>query len=131
MNLRGVAEWELAVTGLVKGADMAAQKTVRQGAYAMKRSVRANISGPPRWEGHVNHPRGGGPGILTGRLLRSTSYGSIKKLGYGRYSTTLSAKRIYASKTEHHYPYFQPGVRRVEGEVDAIARRNYLEAMRL
>jgi hypothetical protein len=130
MTMRGVAEWMLAADGLVTGADLAVRKSVSQGAYAEKKLIRGNMTGAPRWIHGQNFPHGGGPGQITGKLMRSVTYTPIVKAGYGRYTTTIRAKRIYAARTEHRYPYFTPGHREAAPLQREIFVRNIAAALR-
>jgi len=127
VQLRGVAEWGAAMTGLVASMDVAVRKSVNEGAYLQKKMVRANMGGSPRWDAqrHINYPRGGGPGEVTGKLRSGVGYIPIVRRGFGHYSTILKAKRKYAAKVERQYPYFTPAVRESTPAVDAVFLRNY------
>ena len=120
-----------AVDGLVVGMDAAVRKSVNEGALLQKKAVRANMGGSPRWDAqrHINYPRGGGPGEVTGKLRSGVGYLPIIRRGFGHYSTILKAKRKYAAKVERQYPYFQPAVRESTPAVDAIFLRAYAEVL--
>lgn len=131
--IKGIGEFLLAIEGISIAADKAAERTVRQGAFLEKKAIRANISGPPRWgmDNHTPQPRGGGPGIKTGRLLRSTRYKKVEKIGPWTYSTTIRSGRIYAAKVDSKYPFFERGVKSSEPLIAVIFERNMRAAFSL
>lgn len=127
----GLAEFVGALAATSLAVDRAAERSLRKAALLDKRAIRGQFSAPPRWgmDNHSPSPRGGGPGIKTGRLMRSVRYPRVEKIGFGQYRTEIRASRKYAVRVNEKYPFFEPGLREAEPEVERTFAENFAAAL--
>jgi hypothetical protein len=102
---------------------------------AVKERAKAESSGPARWVGGVNHPRKGGPGIVTGEHRASIQV-------EGPMPTGRTSLRGYVSATSGHslflergtkrmpaYPFLAPAAKAVAPRAGDIFLRHWLRAV--
>lgn len=120
-------------------ADGIAEEALSQIAAELARQVEINVTGPARWVKEpgpngtyrrVNHPREGGPGVVTGNLRRSVIITGPRSLGNGSAEIAVGVNTVYARSLEHGnprwkrhggYPYFEPAVRAIVTEANVHA----------
>lgn len=122
-------------------ANRAVAAAIRKVERKIVTSVRANINGKPRWNhrgrsrvyaepvnlgGPEHSPRGGGPGVFTGKLRkgvggsRPVTLGNTTSAWVGVGGARLNENNLKKGRLEQKYPYFEPGVRAAEGGLTGI-----------
>lgn len=146
--MKGVAEFRHKLDEIKRKERAATLVGMRKASQAIRRSVRKELSGPPRWGhrgrsriyaesielGFRNNPRGGGLGKFTGLYRKGVGYkkrpvlepGTETYVGGvgigGSHIPTNNFKKRY----ESIYPGFAPGVHKADAEVE----RAFFEAWR-
>lgn len=127
----GIEDARRELAAAAKRADKATLAALRANQNLLKREVRKGLRGGPRWGhrgkssrtgaavdlGFGHHPRGGGPGKLTGALLggvgsvrrpkRTADHGYVGGVGVGGNINNLKKGPL-----EARFPYFEPAFRR-------------------
>jgi hypothetical protein len=122
-------------------ANRAVATAIRKVERKIVTSVRANMNGKPRWNhrgrsrvyaepvnlgGPEHSPRGGGPGVFTGKLRkgvggsRPVTLGNTTSAWVGVGGARLNENNLKKGRLEQKYPYFEPGVRAAEGGLTGI-----------
>jgi hypothetical protein len=122
-------------------ANRAVAAAVRKVERKIVTSVRANMGGKPRWNhrgrsriyaepvnlGGAEHaPRGGGPGVFTGKLRkgvggsRPTTLGNTTTAWVGIGGSRMMENNLKKRYLEEKYPFFEPGVKAAEGGLTGI-----------
>lgn len=136
----GLRELEAALDKMSHDVDKATITALKATQNAAKKAIRSNIRGRPRWDHRgassrtgdaVNlnlsphhTSRGGGPGKLTGTLRRGV--GGVRRPrrtleGFqGGVGVGGGVRNLYKKRNEGKFPYFAPGVHKVEPEMSRI-----------
>lgn len=136
----GLRELEAALDRMSRDVDQATVTALKATQNLAKKAIRSNIRGRPRWDHRGKSSRtgdavdlnltphhsakGGGPGKLTGKLRRGV--GGVRRPrrtleGFqGGVGVGGGVRNLYKKRTEGKFPYFEPGVRKVEPEMSRI-----------
>ncbi len=127
-----------AIPGRANRAVAAAVRTVERKIVS---KVKANLNGKPRWNhrgrsrvyaepvnlgGPEHSPRGGGPGVFTGKLRkgvggsRPVTLGNTTTAWVGVGGSRMQENNLKKGRLEAKYPFFEPGVRAAEGGLTGI-----------
>lgn len=116
------------LSGFMRGFDAferdlntATRTAVSKGGAVVEANIKRKATGPARWSGkpRVNHPREGGPGVVTGNLRRSVRIATVRQIGPGVWECTGGPSAVYARAIElghprwHRtagYPFVVPGL---------------------
>lgn len=139
-NWLGLGELQSAVERGAAQANQAARANVVAASAMLTRDAMDNFEGAHR----KNKPRvpnsSQKPNIVTGTLRRSIRGSGVIPLGFGFYSQTVGPSTVYGRRVEmgfsgtdsmgrHYsqpaYPFFGPAVRKLRGEISAIAAANW------
>lgn len=128
---RGLGELERELDAIVARADKATVAALRANQNLLKREVRKALRGAPRWGyrgassktggavdlGFRHHARGGGPGVLTGDMVRGV--GGVRRPkriageGWqGGVGVGININNLKKGRLEARFPYFAPAVHR-------------------
>ncbi|MFI2184620.1 hypothetical protein [Streptomyces sioyaensis] len=139
--VRGTKEARTAVVAMDRRIDLATIKALRSTQNLAKRSIRSGMRGRPRWDHRGKSARtgdtvrlglsphhttkGGGPGRLTGKLIKGV--GGVRKPkpipggGFqGGVGVGGGVRNLYKKRTEGKYPYVRPGIRKAEPKMAAV-----------
>jgi hypothetical protein len=130
------------LTAMQKRVDKATIAAVKRVQTMTKTSVKGQMRGRPRWnhrgksartgpnvtipELARNNPRSGGPGKLTGELIKSIKQSKRPRKTKDGYSGVVwsggvgAATNLYKAKTEKIAPYFKPGVDKATPKMPAV-----------
>jgi hypothetical protein len=130
------------LTAMQKRVDRATIAAVKRIQTLTKQSVQGQMRGRPRWnhrgksartgervslpELPRNSPRAGGPGKLTGELLRSIKKSKRPRKVADGYSGVVwsggvgAATNLYKAKVEKTAPYFKPGIDKATPKMPAV-----------
>lgn len=145
----GLRELEAALDKMSHDVDKATIAALKATQSLAKKAIRSNIRGRPRWDHRgassrtgdaVNlnlsphhTSRGGGPGRLTGTLRRGV--GGVRRprrtlQGFqGGVGVGGGVRNLYKKRNEGKFPYFEPGVRKVEPEMSRVFLQTWGKAV--
>ncbi|MGW1892148.1 hypothetical protein ACWCP6_18090 [Streptomyces sp. NPDC002004] len=149
--VRGTKRVEADLTRMSKQVDVATLRALKATQALAKKSIRSGMRGRPRWDHRGASPRtgpavslnlsphhttkGGGPGRLTGKLVRGV--GGVRKpkpLPGGGFQGGVGVgggvRNLYKKKIEGEYPYVRPGIRKAEPKMAAVWQLHWGRAMR-
>lgn len=119
-HLEGLEKFDAMMRDLPDKMDSVTRRTIREGAHAIERQAKINSTGPPRWKDGVNHPRRGGPGVVSGDHRRSIHVtGPTRWMGHGSgaWEARIGPSMIYSRRLElgmpgrtPPYPYLRPAL---------------------
>ena len=140
VRFRGMNEVTAELNRIAREGDAATAAAVRATQNLLKRKIRANMRGAPRWDHrgassrtgdavdlHLDPHRtnrSGGPGRFTGTLYRGV--GGVRRPKrvagsvYGGVGVGGGVRNLYKGRTEQRFPYFGPGRRAAEPEAVQI-----------
>lgn len=138
-HLDGLTAFEAAIERIVAAVESSTAAAVVEAAHAVEAAAKVEASGPARWRKGQNFPREGGPGVVSGTLLRSITVLGPVRLGVGTYRAVVGPTAIYGRAVElghprwHRsggYPYMAPGLEKaLAGPVPAIFERRWAGAI--
>lgn len=139
--VRGTKAVRRDLTRLDRQIDLATVRALKATQALAKKSIRSGMRGRPRWDHrgasartgaavnlnltphHIS--KGGGPGKLTGKLVRGV--GGVRKpkpLPGGGFQGGVGVgggvRNLYKKRLEGTYPYVRPGVRKAEPKMAAV-----------
>lgn len=139
--VRGVRRAEAALTAMDRRIDLATLKALKATQQLAKTSIRSGMRGRPRWDHRGRSARtgaavklnlsphhaakGGGPGRLTGKLVKGV--GGVRRpkpLPGGGFQGGVGVgggvRNLYKKRLEGQYPYVRPGIRKAEPKMAAV-----------
>jgi HK97 gp10 family phage protein len=101
---------------------------------AVKQEAKAQSSGPARWQNGVNHPRVGGPGIVTGQHRASIHVEGLTVSGRTVRGAVVadsphSAFLEQGTSKMPAYPFMGPAVRAITPKAGAIFLEHWLRVI--
>lgn len=132
MIMTGVRETTTELGAIPDRANRAVATAIRKVERKIVTSVRKQMGGTPRWNhrgrsrvysqpvnlgGPEHAPRGGGPGVFTGKLRRGVGGSRPTTLGHtttawvGIGGAKMQENNLKKGRLEQRYPFFEPGVK--------------------
>lgn len=152
-TMHGVKQFNATTLEVEKNVDFATVKALRANQNLVKREVRKNLRGAPRWTergssrvysstfrtqpgANTNNPRTGGPGKFSGTLLKGVGGAKPKKLagtwvggvGVGG-KKKLAANNFKKRDLETRFPYFKPAVEKATPKMPAVYQKAWGKAV--
>ncbi|MFF1702610.1 hypothetical protein [Streptomyces sp. NPDC058252] len=139
--VRGTREVQAALVRMDREIDLATIRALKATQALAKKSIRSGMRGRPRWDHrgksartgptvslHLSPHRvtkSGGPGRLTGKLVRGV--GGVRRpkpLPGGGFAGGVGVgggvRNLYKKRQEAKYPYVRPGLRKAEPKMGAV-----------
>lgn len=149
--VRGVRRAEVALVAMERRIDVATIRSLKATQQLAKTSIRSGMRGRPRWDHRGKSARtgptvsldlsphrtskGGGPGKLTGTLIRGV--GGVRRpkpLPGGGFQGGVGVgggvRNLYKKRIEGRYPYVRPGIRKAEPKMAAVWTRGWERAIK-
>lgn len=149
--VRGVREARSSLTAMDRRIDLGTLRALKATQQLAKTSIRSGMRGRPRWDHRGRSARtgetvslnltphhvtkGGGPGKLTGKLVRGV--GGVRKpkpLPGGGFQGGVGVgggvRNLYKKRIEAQYPYVRPGIRKAEPKMAAVWTKQWERATR-
>jgi len=150
LTMHGVDRFQTTTKEIERNVDFATVKALKAQQNLVKREVRKNIKGAPRWTergksrvyqktvrlapgGNTNNPRSGGPGKFSGALLgglggvrRPRKIGKWLTGGVGIGGKVNNLKK---HELERKFPFFKPAVEKAEPKMPAVYQKAWGKAV--
>jgi len=141
VTVRGVRKFTAATEEVERNVDFATIKGLKAQQTLVKREVRKNLRGAPRWTergkskiysttwritpgGNTNNPRSGGPGKFSGALLGGV--GGVRRpkklldVFIGGVGVGGNVNNLKKHTLEREFPYFKPAVEKAEPKMSKV-----------